>query len=138
MATYAVDSAAVGANDGESKGRQPICGEGVKMAFEKYVLPDFDEPKMAAHLFRALIGEYIVAQKTKNEVLLAVEEHLGLTLTTDEKSDLQDLMTAVDGGSSPEEKRSIADEAYRVFIIAESGLTMYGTKSLLKARLSWV
>ena len=108
------------------------------MAFEKYVLPDFDEPKMATHLFRALMGEYIVAQKTKNEVLLAVEEHLGVTLTTNEKSDLQALMTAIDGETAPEEKRRVADEAYRVLVIAESDVTMYETKTKLRTRLSWI
>lgn len=108
------------------------------MAFEKYVLPAGDDPKLPAHLFRALMGEYIVGQKTKNDVLDAIEESLGVTLIVNEKSDLQALMTAIDSETTPEEKRSVADEAYRVLVIAESEISMYGTKTLLKSRLSWI
>ena len=59
------------------------------MAFEKYILPAEGEPNMSVHLLRAFVGEYIEGQKTKLEVLAAIEEHLGVTLTADEESDLQ-------------------------------------------------
>jgi len=111
----------------------------IKMAFEKYILPDNeDTPKMAVHLFRGIVQEYIDGQKTKTECLEGIEEDLGVELTNDEKSDLNALMVAIDGEGTVPEKMAIADDTYRVCVIAESGLSWYDTKAKLKARLSWI
>jgi hypothetical protein len=110
------------------------------MAFEKYILNDELDSHMDLHLLRALVGEYIEGQITKNQTLDAIEQKLDVTLTEDEKSDLQAWMTAIDAATTPEEKRSVADETYRVLIIAESAseVTLYDTKAKLKTRLSWI
>lgn len=111
------------------------------MAFEKYVIiTNPEDPKMSLHLFRALIGEYIEGQKTKSEILASIEEHLGLSLSGDEASDLQALMVAIDGETKPEQKRNVADDAYRVLIIAEhhGDVSMYDTKAKLRTRLNWI
>lgn len=115
------------------------------MAFEKYILNVEGVPHMSIHLLRAFVGEYIEGQKTKAEVLTAIEEHLTspqevITLTTDEKSDLQAWMTAVDAETTAEEKRTVADDTYRVLVIAEHSprTTMYDSVAKLKTRLSWI
>ena len=112
------------------------------MAFEKYILPDSGEPNMALHLLRAIIGEYIAGAKGKPECLAAIEAHLSgrpdpVTLTTNEKSDLQAHMTAIDAAPTDAEKRAIADEFYRVCICGAHD-TWYTSRALLKARLSWI
>jgi len=108
------------------------------MAFEVYILPDSStDPKMPVHTFVAIIHEYIAGQKSKVESLAAIEARLGVALTNDEKSDLQALMTAIDGESTTSDKKALADTLYRVLILAEDGV-YYTTKALLKARLSWV
>jgi hypothetical protein len=115
------------------------------MAFEKFILPSGTDPKMAIHPLMALVTEYIMGQMTKLEVLAQIEAHLShkagttITLTADEKSDLQAWMTAVDGQTTTEEKMSVANDTYRVLIIAETGgMTTYDTAAKMKARLSWI
>ena len=114
------------------------------MAFEKYILPDSGEPNMANHLLRAIVGEYIAGEKTKLECLDAIEAHLSgrpeigpVTLTSNERSDLQAWMTAIDAASTEAEKRIIADDLYRVCTCAAHD-TWYTSRALLKARLSWI
>lgn len=108
------------------------------MAFEKYIIGDETVVKrMSIHLFRALVQEFIVEQMIKTAVLADIETHLGVTLTNDEKSDLQALMDAIDLETGTPDKSALAEEMYHVFIIAREGES-YNTKALLKTRLSWI
>jgi hypothetical protein len=110
------------------------------MAFEKYILNDEPDPHVNLHLLRALVGEYIEGQITKNQALGAIGQQLDVTLTNDEESDLQAWMVAIDAETTPEEKRSVADETYRVLVITESApeVTLYDTKAKLRTRLNWI
>lgn len=110
------------------------------MAFEKYILPAPDNPRCSIHLLRALIGEYITGNLTKLQALEAIEEHVNASLTVNEKSDLQAWMTAIDAETTLHEKRNVADETYRVLVIAEHApkVTTYDSAAKLKARLSWI
>ena len=49
-------------------------------------------------------------------------------------------MTAINGETKPEQKRNVADDTYRVLVIAEHApeTMMYDSKAKLKARLSWI
>lgn len=108
------------------------------MAFEVYIIPASESDKrMPIHYFNAIVNEYIAGQKTKVECLSAIETYLDVTLTNDEKSDLQTFMTAIDGETGILAKKGLADELYRVLILAEASI-WYTTRALLKARLSWI
>lgn len=112
------------------------------MAFEKYIFPSatLGEPRMSLHLFRAILGEYIAGKITKTQARAAIEQHLGLVLTTNEVNDLVSVMTAIDGETGFLNKMVKAEDLYRVLVIAEfsSEVTLYNTKAKLKARLSWI
>lgn len=108
------------------------------MAFEKYIIGDDTvDTVLSIHTFRALVNEFILVKKTKNEVLDDIETKLGVTLVTNEKLDLQALMDAIDLETGVPAKSALAEEMYHVFIIATDGVD-YDTKALLKARLSWI
>jgi len=106
------------------------------MAFEKYVLPANNDPKMSIHLFVAILSEYLQGTKTSAESRAAIEEHLGVTLSTDEVQDIVSVLTYVDAGTGDFNKRNRLDELYRVLILAEHD-TWYNTQELVKARLNW-
>jgi len=108
------------------------------MAFEKYIIGDETVVKrMSIHLFIALVNEFICDQLSKNDVLSDIESHLNVTLTNDEKSDLQDLMDAIDNETGTPAKSVLSEEMYHVFIIAFEG-ERYNTKALLKTRFNWL
>ena len=109
------------------------------MSFEQYVLPENEEgPKLNTHMFRAVLQEKIEGQKNNAECLAAVEAQLDVTLSADDISDLQVLLTAINGASTIPDKMAIADETYRIFILAESGVEWYDTRAKIKARLSYI
>jgi len=108
------------------------------MAFEKYIIGDDGvETVLSIHTFRALVHEFILGQKTKNDVLDDIETKLGVTLVTNEKLDLQALMDAINLETGIPDKSALAEEMYHVFILATDGVD-YETKALLKTRLSWL
>lgn len=106
------------------------------MAFEKYILPTGTDPKMPVHLFCSIVSEYAAGEKTKNNCLDAIEDYLDVTLTNDEKTDLQDLMNAMDSETGYVDKMGVLLDMYNVLMCAESGV-WYTTKALLRTRLSW-
>lgn len=106
------------------------------MAFEKYILPQDDDPKMSLHLFVAILSEYLQGKKDGATAKEAIEDHLGTPLTAKETQDILDTLTYVDNGADAFEKRNRLDEVYRVMILAE-GNTWYNTQSLLRTRLNW-
>ncbi len=110
------------------------------MAFEKYILPDSSEdPKLDLHLFRAIIQEKIEGEKNNSECLAALEAQLGVSLSANEISDLQIMLTAINAGSTVPDKMSVLDRWYRIFTIAEKesrySIGWYDTKAKIKTRL---
>lgn len=113
------------------------------MAFEKYFLPGADEPKMAIHLFVAILSENIAvdgvppeSRKSEAECIAALEARLGVTLTAEESQDITDTIALVNAGSGASGKKTILDEIYRVATLAEHG-TWYNTVELMRTRLNW-
>jgi hypothetical protein len=121
----------------------------MKMAFEQYILPNADAPKMALHLLDALAKEYIEqggGAAERQAALDAIEEHLTdynngeqVTLTDNDKSDLQAWMAAIDSAGNYAAKIRVVNETIDVCTIgASGGVTRYDSKAKLKARLSWI
>lgn len=106
------------------------------MAFEKYILQQDDDPKMALHLFIAVISEYLNGKKTALEAKTAIESHLGVTLSTNEALDLSNAVAYVDAGVGAAAKSRRLDELYRVLVLAEHD-TWYDSLTLLRDRLNW-
>lgn len=107
------------------------------MAFEKYILSSEGDPHMSAHQLGSLVSEYARGEKTKLECLAAIEAVLDVTLTTDEKSDLQALMNAIDAESGLPAKLSLTQELEDVCLLSEQEI-WYTTKALLKTRFGWI
>lgn len=106
------------------------------MAFEVFVLPGDDEPKMAIHLFIAILSEYLTANITAAQARTAIEDHLGVTLLTNQIQDITDTIAYVDGGSNITQKTLRMMEVYRVLVLAEHG-SIYPTQADVRTRLSW-
>ena len=107
------------------------------MAFEKFIIPTDNDPKMGLHLFVAILSEFLQGNKTGAESKTAIEDHLGVNLSVDETSDITAVISYINGGADTFEKRNRLDELYRVLILAESE-TYFTTKELLKNRLGWL
>lgn len=112
------------------------------MAFEVYVLPDEvtpgEFPKLNIHMWRAVIQEYLDGEKTGSECRTAIEEQLGVSLRTDDVTDVNNILSYINGGSDLANKMKRADEPYRVFVLAESGCSWYDTRAKIRTRLSLV
>lgn len=112
------------------------------MAFENYVIPVElgrpSYPKLNLHLFRAILQERIEGNKTAIECLNALQAQLGVTLTGADITDLQAVMSLINAESTIPEKMAVAEQVYRVFIIAESGCSWYNSRALIKARLGFI
>lgn len=108
------------------------------MAFERFIVPDENQgdPKMAIHLFVAILAEYLAGEKNASQCQTAIETWLGVSLDTNEVQDISDTITYIDGGADLVNKKARLDEVYRVCIIAEHG-GWYGTQASLRTRLSW-
>lgn len=108
------------------------------MAFEKYIIGDENITNLLdLHHFRALLNERAHDKLSKIEIISDIETILGVTLLTDEKSDLNNIMDSIDGGVSLWEKSVIADEVYRVCMISRYG-SHYNNITDLKSRLNWI
>jgi hypothetical protein len=111
------------------------------MSFEKYVLPDEvtpgEYPKLNIHQWRAILNEYLDGEKTGAECRTAVEEQLGAVLTADDITNLNEIITYINGGADLAAKMKRADESYRVFVLAESGCSWYNTRAAIRTRLSF-
>ena len=107
------------------------------MAFERYIIPEAGAtPKMAIHLFVAILSEYLGGEKNAAETQAAIEAHLGISLDSDDQQDITDTLAYINGGADAPAKRARMDEVYRVCVISEHG-GWYGTQSTLRTRLSW-
>ena len=63
------------------------------MAFERYIIPEAGAtPKMAIHLFVAILSEYLGGEKNAAETQAAIEAHLGISLDSDDQQDITELM----------------------------------------------
>jgi len=106
------------------------------MAFEKYIIPEEDGPKMALHLFIAVLSEYLNNQDvTKAMGKAAFEAHLGVTLSINEALDITNSINYIDA-SGAMAKALRLDELYRVLVLAEHD-TWYNSLTLLRDRLNW-
>ena len=106
------------------------------MAFEKYILPGTDDPKMPVHGFCGLLAEYLDGKKTAPETKTEIERVLDVTLSADESQDITNTISYINAGADAFQKRARMDEVYRVCILAECEM-YYGTQELLRARLNW-
>lgn len=110
------------------------------MAFERYVLPD-EEPaapsKLNIHMFKAIIQEFLDSQKTGLECREALEAQLGVTLTAAESNDITNMLNYIQNGSDLANRLKRSDEAYRVFTLAEAGVSWYDTRAKIATRLSF-
>ena len=115
------------------------------MAFEQYIIPEDQEhdPKISVNLFMALIGEYIRGYLTSSQVKSRIEEYLSahqpepVTLTTNSETDIDNLLSAIDGATTITEKLIVILTYRDVFDIAEnSRVSLYGTQTELRARLN--
>jgi len=106
------------------------------MAFEKYILPESGVAKMPVHAFVGILSENLQGEKTGAECKTAIEDYLGVTLTTDETTDITDTLSYIQAGSDLANKSRRMDEVYRACILAETGI-WYTTQALLRSRLSW-
>lgn len=111
------------------------------MALENYIIPEESGqpsyPKLNLHLFRAILQEFIEGQKTGTECRAAIEWQLGVTLTTDDVSDITSMISNINAETTVPEKLAVLDEYYRCFICAENGL-WYDTRDKLRIRLSFI
>ena len=111
------------------------------MSFERYVLPDEDTPgefpKLNVHFYRGVMQEYLDEKKTGAECRTEFEAHLGVTLTTNDVTNITDLLAYINAGSDAIEKFKRADEPYRIFMLAEGGCTWYNTRAEVRTRLGW-
>jgi hypothetical protein len=111
------------------------------MSFEKYVLPDEvtpgEYPKLNIHMFRGVLNEYLDGEKTGPECRTVIQEQLGVTLTADDITNLNTIITYINGGADLAAKIKRADESYRVFVLARSGCSWYNTREKIRTRLSF-
>jgi hypothetical protein len=119
-----------------------LLSKGDKMAFEKYVLPNEDVygeyPKLNIHMFRAILQEYLDGEQTGTACRTALESQLGVTLSTDEVTDITNILSYITGGSDLANKMNRMDEVYRVFVLAEAQVSWYDTRAEIRTRLSLV
>jgi hypothetical protein len=103
------------------------------MAFEIYIMPDDGEAHIASHQLGAILGEYARGEKTKNECLVVLETHLAVTLSNNEKSDLQAVMDAIDAETGTAAKLAVVHEIEQVCLLSEQAI-WYTSKATLKTR----
>jgi hypothetical protein len=115
------------------------------MAFEVYILPDPEGPKMAIHILEAIAMEFIVeATFGQAEALASIEEHLShgrdpVVLSANERSDLQTWMVAIENEPTKARKIMLVTDTVTVLTIgASKGVTIYNSRAKLKARLNWI
>lgn len=112
------------------------------MAIEKYVLPNEDSPgeypKLNIHMFRGVLNEYLAGEQTGSACRTALETQLGTTLSTDEVTDITNMLSYISAGSDLANKMDRMDTIYRVFILAEAGVSWYDTRAEIRTRLSLV
>lgn len=112
------------------------------MAFENYVIPNElgqpSYPKLNLHLFRAILQERIEGNQTATACLNALQDQLGITLSPNDITDLQGIMGLINAETTIPNKMAVAEQVYRVFILAESGCSWYNSRLLIKSRLGFV
>lgn len=106
------------------------------MAFEKYILPVGNQPKIALHLLRSLLEHYLDVDKTGAETKAEIERVLDTTLSTNEALDLTDILAYISAGSDLFDKKNRMDKFYRILISAEHG-SYWPTQELLRNKLNW-
>jgi len=106
------------------------------MAFERFIVPTETDPKMAVHLFIAILSEYLTGTKTAPECKTAMESYLGVSLSANESQDITDTINYITGGVKLVDKKARLDEVYRACILAEHGV-WYSTQETLRTRLTW-
>lgn len=115
------------------------------MAFEKYILPGEDEPKLAISLFVSLLGEYIRGKITALQAKTYIEEALtsdnggdAVTLDASDITDLNAIVSLIDAASGAVAKELVILEIRDVFEIAENNdIDLYSTRADLKTRLNF-
>jgi len=106
------------------------------MAFEKYIIPENEDPKMPCHLFMALLSEFVGGKKIQDDILAVIASYLGVTLSTEEAQDIKLVISNIEAETGTLNKRSYSEDLYRVIILAEHGV-WYETQAKLRARLGW-
>ncbi len=101
---------------------------------ENYFVETSDGPKMAIHAFQGIIEEYVAGKKTAQEAKDAFEAYIGVTLSAEAITDLNNLVSYVNAGIGYAGKKERLSRIYNVLILSEAGI-WYDTRVLLRARI---
>ena len=110
------------------------------MSFEKYLLPDEDDPKMYINTFQSVLVQRITNDMSGAEVKGFIEDLLSeqvgdtITLTNDEVTDIVGAINFVLGGSTTAAKLANMHRLFSIIEMAEIG-GKYETQALLRAKM---
>jgi len=117
------------------------------MAFEKHIIPDSGQPKIAVSIFLALFGEYIRGKITSNQVINGLEEALtnnwngsgDYSLDDNSLSDINTIISTIDSLSDSASKMIYILAFRDVFDLGENDdVSLYNTQASIKARLGFI